>query len=65
MTHRLEYPEIEIVSLVVALRIREITIVTDSRGFDGSLVFELFRFGEVGQATNGLHIFSPALAHEQ
>ncbi len=65
MTHRLEHPKIKIVGLVIALGLREIAVVTLGGGFDGCLILELFGFGEVGQATDGLCVFSPTLADEQ
>jgi len=65
MAYRSEYPEIEIVSLVVVLRIREVAIVTFGGHFDGGWVFEFFCFRKIGQATNGLCVFGPSLAHKQ
>ena len=63
--HGFEHPEIEIVGLVVALRLREIAVVTLGGRFDRGLVFELFCFGEISQATNGLHIVGLTFAHKK
>ncbi|MCY1173579.1 hypothetical protein D9M73_137440 [compost metagenome] len=51
--------------LVITLRLREVAVVTLGSGFDGGFVFELLRLRQIGQATNGLDIFSPTLTHEQ
>ncbi|MNV12749.1 hypothetical protein D3C71_1033620 [compost metagenome] len=65
VTDRGKYPEIEIMGIVVALRLREIAVVTLGGCFDGSFVFELLRFSQISQTTDRLYVFSAALTHEQ
>ncbi len=65
VTYLVEYPEIEIMGLVIVLRIGEITIVTLGRRFDGYGVLELFRLGQVSQPTNGLYVFCLPFTHQQ
>ncbi len=65
VAYRFEHPEIEIVGLVIVLRIREIAVVTLGCRFDGCGVLEFFPFSQVGQPTNGLHVFGLAFTHQQ
>ena len=65
MTHRVEYPEVEIVGLVVVRRLREVPIVAPRCGFNRCFVVDPLRLSQIGQAPDGLDIFGFALAHQQ
>ncbi|VVN40245.1 hypothetical protein PS645_05362 [Pseudomonas fluorescens] len=43
MTHGLEYPEIEIMGLVIILRLGEIAVVAIGSSVDGAIVFKFLR----------------------
>ncbi|MNH26869.1 hypothetical protein D3C79_869500 [compost metagenome] len=65
VAHRLEHPEVEIVGFVVVARFREIAVIALGSSFNHRRLIELLRIGQNGQTTNGLHVFSVTLAHQQ
>lgn len=65
VAYRLQHPEVEIVSLMVAGSVREVAVVTLGGSLDGVCLDQLVRFGHYRKAPHRLHILSFALTYQQ